>query len=386
MKVGIYVRVSTREQAREGLSLREQERRCRAQANALGHTKVKVYRDAGFSGKDLNRPGLQALLLDEPDMVIVWKFDRISRKLLDFLRFAEQFSVISVTESVDTSKPSGRMMMAILASFAEYEREIIIERTLMGMARAKEEGKHIGAVPFGSRRNRAGGIETDPKTKPILDMILDEHRAGASLRVIQKRVKAQFKLVIPQSTIHYRIANNPGNVRYAPWAKAKVREPTYFLTGVCRCGTCGKALTVDNRDPWYYLRCRYDNLRFRYGDVWEYARRRFAEEVKDEGPGDPETFTEEYGRIGEIDAEIDRLKDAYQAGAFSLEEFFKRKSPLDAEREGLAKEVGKSKFTPGPTFLDYFDIAVKTENVLAVNEMLKTMFPEGLIVQSGSLS
>ena len=114
------------------------------------------YDDGGFSGATLDRPALQQLLADAEagriDCVVVYKLDRLSRSLLDFVKLIEifdrhQVSFVSVTQRFDTSTSMGRLMLNILLSFAQFEREIIGERIRDKVAATKRKGKYTGGPP-----------------------------------------------------------------------------------------------------------------------------------------------------------------------------------------------------------------------------------------------
>ena len=90
--------------------------------------------------------------LEPGDTVIVWKLDRLSRSMLDFLRLMEQFrekeiGFVSLGETIDTTTPAGRMMMHMLAAFAQFERDMIAQRTKAGIERAKARGQRLGRKP-----------------------------------------------------------------------------------------------------------------------------------------------------------------------------------------------------------------------------------------------
>lgn len=109
-----------------------------------------MFEDAASGGR-FDRPALQNLLVSvQPgDVVIVWKLDRLSRSLTDLLRIMERLDKArvgfrSLTEAIDTMTPAGRMMMQMLGSVAEFEREIIRERTRAGLAHAKAQGRTLG--------------------------------------------------------------------------------------------------------------------------------------------------------------------------------------------------------------------------------------------------
>ena len=161
MKVALYIRVSTQEQAKEGYSIGEQEERLRNYCKAMLWDIYKLYIDPGYSGGDTNRPGLQDLIKDVEegliDKVVVYKLDRLSRSQLDTLYLIEKVFLanntdfVSMSENFDTSTPFGRAMIGILAVFAQLEREQIKERMGMGKeARAKEGKWHGGSTtPIG---------------------------------------------------------------------------------------------------------------------------------------------------------------------------------------------------------------------------------------------
>src|SRR5450631_620919 len=114
------------------------------------------YDDGGFSGSNLDRPALQRLLDDieahRIDCVVVYKVDRLSRSLLDFARLVDRFdqrgvSFVSVTQQFNTTSSLGRLTLNILLSFAQFEREIIGERTRDKMSAARRKGKWVGGTP-----------------------------------------------------------------------------------------------------------------------------------------------------------------------------------------------------------------------------------------------
>lgn len=158
MLVALYPRVSGLEQAQEGYSIGEQIERMKKYCEAKGWTVYKIYTDAGFTGANMERPGLQEMIKDSEagkfDMVLVYKLDRLSRSQKDVLYLVEDvfdkhgvfFS--SMTENFDTSTPFGKAILGILAVFAQLEREQIRERTMMGKKARAQQGKwHGGSTP-----------------------------------------------------------------------------------------------------------------------------------------------------------------------------------------------------------------------------------------------
>jgi DNA invertase Pin-like site-specific DNA recombinase len=149
-RVALYVRVSTTEQ-----NTRNQRRELKEAAERNGWEIVKVYEDAGLSGakgRD-QRPGLDALLKAvtrrEIDLVAAWSVDRLGRSLTDLLGLLSELHAKGVDlylhqQGLDTSTPSGRAMFQMMGVFAEFERAMIKERVMAGLARAREEGTKLG--------------------------------------------------------------------------------------------------------------------------------------------------------------------------------------------------------------------------------------------------
>lgn len=161
IRVALYIRVSTQEQAKEGYSIGEQIDRLKKFAEAHDWIVVKIYTDAGHSGANTDRPALQDLLVDvragRLDKVLVYKLDRLSRSQKDTLKLIEDeflphnTDFESMSEKLDTSTAQGRLFLGILAAFAQLEREVIKERMSMGINARIKEGKWRGGaqVPFG---------------------------------------------------------------------------------------------------------------------------------------------------------------------------------------------------------------------------------------------
>lgn len=138
-----YARVSTVEQSLD-LQL--------AALKAVGCH--EVLSDEGFSGADFNRPGLTRLLrsLQRGDTLTVWRLDRLGRSLFELLKLIRDLNergieFRSLSESLDTSTPAGRLLLHVLASMAEFGRSLISERTRAGMAAARARGSRIGRRP-----------------------------------------------------------------------------------------------------------------------------------------------------------------------------------------------------------------------------------------------
>jgi DNA invertase Pin-like site-specific DNA recombinase len=138
-----YARVSLTEQARDGVSLPAQEERLRAYALATARDLVEIVVDDGQSAKTLCRPGLQRILTAVTNGVIssivVLKLDRLTRSVRDLSELLDLFArhdtaLISVSESLDTASAAGRLMVNVLGSVGQWEREAISERTAFALA------------------------------------------------------------------------------------------------------------------------------------------------------------------------------------------------------------------------------------------------------------
>lgn len=146
--VGVYVRVSS-----ESQNVESQLFPLRDYCKRMGLASVEEYVDNGFSGKDDKRPAFERLMVDiragKLDGVLVFKLDRIGRSLRHLLGLFEEFKnsgveFISLTQNINSDTPEGKMFWQMLGVFAEYEREIIVSRTLSGIAKARRQGKTLG--------------------------------------------------------------------------------------------------------------------------------------------------------------------------------------------------------------------------------------------------
>ena len=177
-RVGIYARVSTKGNGQDPetqlLALREY-------TKARGFEIFKEYVDVGISGSKESRPALDRLMADARkrrfDAVLVARFDRFARSTRHLVLALEEFNAlgvdfISLSESIDTSTPMGKMVYTVIAAVAELERSLIRERVIMGLQRAKAQGKKLGR----------------PKVKTSKDQLLSLYQAGLSGRQIAKQL------------------------------------------------------------------------------------------------------------------------------------------------------------------------------------------------------
>lgn len=153
MKVAIYIRVSTRDKQ----DISKQRDYLLAHAERNGWEVHKVYQDRGISGSKQRRPALDDLLkeIDDVDGVLVYKLDRLGRSfkhLFGLFEFFEKKGVefISATQNIDTTTPGGKLFFHLLGAFAEFERDLTIQRINDGLAAAKARGKKLGR-PKGAR-------------------------------------------------------------------------------------------------------------------------------------------------------------------------------------------------------------------------------------------
>ena len=165
--VAIYTRVSTTDQAREGHSLEEQELRLTRYCEAQNYKIYKIYTDAGISGKAAdNRPAYQQMLKDlkkrKFNLILSFKMDRISRSVIDledFFNITKKYDcgIEFLFEKIDTSGAAGMMFARMLGIFAQFERELIQERTLVGVESAVNKGHFGGKPAFGYEKEFVNG-------------------------------------------------------------------------------------------------------------------------------------------------------------------------------------------------------------------------------------
>ena len=153
VKASLYARVST---SNNGQDPEVQLLELREYCQRRGWTITGEYIDVGISGTKERRPELDRLLADAHrrrfDAVVVWRFDRFARSVSHLLRALETFRAlgidfVSLSEQVDTSTPTGKMVFTVLGAVAELERSLIVERVRAGMRNARAKGKRIGRPP-----------------------------------------------------------------------------------------------------------------------------------------------------------------------------------------------------------------------------------------------
>lgn len=185
--VAAYLRVSTEEQAEQGISIPAQKARITAYCQAQGWNLYNFYIDDGYSGKNLDRPAMQKLIADAKDQafaaIVVIKLDRLSRRQKDVLYLIEDVfepnhvGFKSVSEPFDTTTPFGKAAIGMMAVFAQLERETIIERVKEAKKEAARQGRFMGGpVPYGYKHIPGGkSVDIDDLESQTLRFIFDEY-------------------------------------------------------------------------------------------------------------------------------------------------------------------------------------------------------------------
>ncbi|HCE24604.1 MAG TPA: resolvase [Hyphomonas sp.] len=171
-----------------------------AQVAALNAAGAETIFEDAASGGRFDRLSLQALLdtVGPDDIVSVWKLDRLSRSLMDLLRIMDRLDKAgagfrSLTEAIDTTTPAGRMMMQMLGSVAEFEREMIRERTRAGLAHAREQGRQLGrrrALNSGQRRKAIRWMQ-EGQSQAEIARTFGVHRSTISRAIKRNSLKKQ---------------------------------------------------------------------------------------------------------------------------------------------------------------------------------------------------
>jgi site-specific DNA recombinase len=197
-RVALLLRVSSEEQ-RDRETIEIQDEFLRQYCELYSLRVADIYPDDGISGTIPlhERPEGRRLLEDAKagkfDTVLVYKLDRLGRSLLVIVDAHDRLqaagvSLRSTTEPIDTSTASGRLIFQMLASFAEYERETIRERTRAGLHRAYRGGRHMGAVPYGYLADEHGRLEIVPEEAEVVREVVSNVAGGATLYAEAKRL------------------------------------------------------------------------------------------------------------------------------------------------------------------------------------------------------
>jgi len=315
VKVAVYARVSTQEQAVEGTSLDHQVEQLESYCQAQGWEVAGRYVDPGFTGKDDDRPALKRLRSDAKsglfEKVVTYKLDRLARKLRLLLEIEEQLkdygvSLLSFKETIDTSTAIGRTVFQVLGLAAEWEREAIIERTKAGRLQRYKEGYWAGGKPiYGYEYNKdTKKLAINKSEARVVRRIFEKYNSGSSLAAVanmlnKDRIKPRYEngkgwrptavrniLVNPayKGTLivnrHLNISDIhkvdmskaicisiPEIVPAQAWEQAQrhleahkhVRPVTnrhWLLQGLVTCGLCGLSYAAGGHKPYRYYLCR----------------------------------------------------------------------------------------------------------------------------------
>lgn len=195
-----YLRVSTEKQADFGVSLEAQRAKVEAYAQLYDLELVEVVVDAGASAKSLEREGLQralGMLGRTADALLVVKLDRLTRSVRDLGHLVEKYfasgkaALLSVSEQVDTRSAAGRLVLNILTSIAEWERQAIGERTSAAMQHLKREGRFTGGEPDYGYARVGDQLQADPAEQTVIAEARRLRCQGLSLRAVARALEAQ---------------------------------------------------------------------------------------------------------------------------------------------------------------------------------------------------
>jgi len=280
----LYCRVSTAEQAQHGYSIGEQEERLRKIAEANGWVINACYVDAGFTGANLNRPGVQKLIEDVKrkavNLVAVYKLDRLSRSQKDTLFIIEDIIIkngcafYSMSEKIDTTSSLGLAMLGVLSCFSQLEKATITERMQLGRDARAKAGKYRGGanIPIGYRYNN-GTLSVDDYEAAIIRDMYSRFLRGESCSSIATALNRDYSFRVQNYTACkvkriltqplyiglqrwkgeiYPVADCPTIITVEQWEAAqreiKRRESKTvappqggiaLLTGKLFCGCCG---------------------------------------------------------------------------------------------------------------------------------------------------
>lgn len=407
MTIGLYVRVSSQEQAQEGYSIPAQKERLMAYCAAQGWTDFKFYIDEGVSAKDMNRPELQRLLEDvkkeKISMILVYRLDRFTRRVKDLygmLETLEKYKCAfkSATELYDTSNAMGRMFIGLVALLAQWETENLSERVKMALEEKVSGGERVGNIPYGFKLSENGNlVEHEKESKVVMD-IIDRFKSGMSASAICDYLNKVNNDRVWHPNGVLRILKNPALYGATRWNDnvfegthkglvskkefLKIQqmledrsyhhnrevECPYLFQGVIICPQCGHILTVNR-----YIRTRKDgsqytgwtykcNWCYKAGDkmlaigeyrfddaLYEYMKNfeipnEYIEPVEEK---DEHSILLE--KLQQIERKREKFQRAWAADLMSDEEFEKMMDETRGVYEELKKKIAEYK---APTTID----------------------------------
>ena len=382
---GIYIRVSTEDQAREGFSLGEQEEKLRQLCKYKDFEIFKVYKDAGISAKDMkNRPAFQQMLEDmksgKLNYIVAYKLDRVTRSVRDLevlISTLEQYHcyLICDRDDVNTSTANGRFFVRMLTVLSQLEIEIVSERTKFGLNGAIKAGHIPGKCPLGYYRDKDKTLKIDNTTKDVVLRIFELYLEGKSYQTIANIFNKE-KVLYPDekhwidSTINriinnkiyigdyerYKYDNNketevfmdvvPPIITRAMWEeiqkqketnqRAYCRNRVYIFFQKLVCPTCGKIMTCKGaggkKAKYMYYFCDNCNLYYNEDEIENCLIDYILDLVEYDFhvkkyfyPILAEKKDDESKKIEEemkkLEQQKDRLKKAYMNGILEMEDF-----------------------------------------------------------------
>ena len=399
---GIYIRVSTFDQVREGFSLREQEERLKEFCKFKRYNIYKVYQDAGISAKNDKRPAYQEMIEDVKkgniNVIVALKLDRLTRSVYDIeklMKFVNDYEcdVDCMADESNTTTSNGRMVMRIMTSVSQNEIEKCSERTKFGMAGAIKNGHIPNRTGLGFKRENKK-LVPDPLTKDIIVRIFDLYLEGKSHQAIANiynKEKVLGKTNWYDSTIQKILSNELYKGDYVNGKRTKhptyyenVIEPivskekwescqyqklrnarhyertaTYLFTNKLKCSKCGNflgghATTKTNGKKYYYYKCNTCKTYFNEIDIEKELKAFMLELAKQDDlinnyytpfiKSKLEDKTEDYKKgIKELDKQLDRIKTAYIKGVVKLEDFDKEIKHIEYQKSDLEKRQKEQK-------------------------------------------
>ena len=422
---GIYIRVSTFDQAREGFSLGEQEERLKEFCKFKRYNIYKVYQDAGISAKNDKRPAYQEMIEDVKkgniNVIVALKLDRLTRSVYDIeklMKFVNDYEcdIDCMADESNTTTSNGRMVMRIMTSVSQNEIEKCSERTKFGMAGAIKNGHIPNRTGLGFKRENKK-LVPDPLTKDIIVRIFDLYLEGKSHQAIANiynKEKVLGKTNWYDSTIQKILSNELYKGDYVNGKRTKhptyyenVIEPivskekwescqyqklrnarhyertaTYLFTNKLKCSKCGNflgghATTKTNGKKYYYYKCNTCKTYFNEIDIEKELKAFMLELAKQDDlinnyytpfiKSKLEDKTEDYKKeIKELDKQLDRIKTAYIKGVVKLEDFDKEIKHIEYQKSDLEKRQKEQK--------QYENLSFTLNDLLIIQDMQEIEF------------
>lgn len=399
---GLYMRVSTEDQAREGFSLPEQKERLEAYCKFKGFVIKDYYTDAGISAKTGNyRPEFERLKEDikskKINTIIALKQDRITRSIFDWeelMRFLEENDAYldCVNDDINTTNANGKMVSRILMSVSQQEIERTSERTKVGLAGAIKQGHIPHQAPLGYKHENKK-LVIDHLTKDVVIRIFELYHKGMSYQKISTLFNKEQVLgktnwrdssivaileneIYKGDFVHGKRTKHPTYyenvvepiVSKEMWEECQVQKKknsksyqrtlTYLFLQKLRCPKCnrilgGKATQKKNGNIYYYYYCHDCKINFKESLVEEYFNDFVNELVEYDSvvnqfflPMIKQKFDEPQEElkkdINKQKDKLERIKRAYINGAFSLEEYNDERKLVESALEKLQNELDEA--------------------------------------------